>query len=84
MIFVSHRLDEVFALTDRVTVFRNGQHVLTQRTADMTTAEVVKAMIGRELVHSKVTPPEGRADVAPRLSVSSLTVADRSKTCRST
>ena len=79
MIFVSHRLDEVFALTDRVTVFRNGQHVLTQRTADMTTAEVVKAMIGRELVHSKGTPPEGRADVAPRLSVSSLTVADKVK-----
>ncbi|SEK07409.1 ATP-binding cassette domain-containing protein [Paraburkholderia diazotrophica] len=52
MVFVSHRLDEVFALTDRITVFRNGQHVLTQRTADMTTAEVVKAMIGRELVHS--------------------------------
>jgi ribose transport system ATP-binding protein len=79
MIFVSHRLDEVFALTDRVTVFRNGQHVLTQRTSDMTTAEVVKAMIGRDLVHSKVKPPESRADVAPRLSVSDLTVADKVK-----
>ncbi len=65
MIFVSHRLDEVFALTDRVTVFCNGQHVLASAPQDMTTAEVVKAMIGRELVHSKVMPPEKRAIVAP-------------------
>ncbi|WP_342611982.1 sugar ABC transporter ATP-binding protein [Burkholderia ambifaria] len=79
MIFVSHRLDEVFALTDRITVFRNGQHVLTQRTTDMTTAEVVKAMIGRELVHSKVKPPERRANVTPRLSIDNLSVTDKVK-----
>jgi ribose transport system ATP-binding protein/rhamnose transport system ATP-binding protein len=79
MIFVSHRLDEVFALTDRITVFRNGQHVLTQRTADMTTAEMVKAMIGRELVHSQVKPTESRTNVTPRLSIDSLCVADKVK-----
>ncbi|MBB5399067.1 sugar ABC transporter ATP-binding protein [Paraburkholderia youngii] len=79
MIFVSHRLDEVFALTDRITVFRNGQHVLTQRTADMTTADVVKAMIGRELVHNQVKPTESRANVTPRLSIDNLSVADKVK-----
>ncbi|SAK89316.1 ABC transporter [Caballeronia catudaia] len=79
MIFVSHRLDEVFALTDRVTVFRNGQHVLTQRTADMTTAEVVKAMIGRELVHNQVKPPESRAHVTPRLEIDNLSVDGKIK-----
>ncbi|MBP0624803.1 sugar ABC transporter ATP-binding protein [Cupriavidus consociatus] len=77
MIFVSHRLDEVFALTDRITVFRNGQHVVTAHTADMTTAEVVKAMIGRELVHSNVAPPANRGKVTPRVSISNLSVDDK-------
>ncbi|MCP3713592.1 sugar ABC transporter ATP-binding protein [Paraburkholderia sp. CNPSo 3274] len=79
MIFVSHRLDEVFALTDRITVFRNGQHVITSKTADMTTGEVVKAMIGRELVRHPVKATEGRASLRPRLSVTNLSVDDKLK-----
>ncbi|MEX3954289.1 sugar ABC transporter ATP-binding protein [Paraburkholderia sp. EG287B] len=79
MIFVSHRLDEVFALTDRITVFRNGQHVITSKTADMTTGEVVKAMIGRELVRHPVKATEGRASLQPRLSVTNLSVDDKLK-----
>jgi ribose transport system ATP-binding protein/rhamnose transport system ATP-binding protein len=79
MIFVSHRLDEVFALTDRITVFRNGQHVLTERTADMTSAEVVKAMIGRELVHSPVNMLKQRGRTKSRVSIENLSVSDKLK-----
>jgi rhamnose transport system ATP-binding protein len=49
ILFVSHRLDEVFALCDRATVFRDGRHIVTARTADLTTADLVRYMVGREV-----------------------------------
>jgi rhamnose transport system ATP-binding protein len=49
VLFVSHRLDEVFALCDRATVFRDGRHIVTARTADLSTADLVRHMVGREV-----------------------------------
>ena len=47
VLFVSHRLDEVFRLSDRATVFRDGRHVITATTRDLTTADLVRHMVGR-------------------------------------
>ncbi len=47
IMFVSHRLDEVFALCDRATVFRDGRHVVTADTAGLTTADLIRHMVGR-------------------------------------
>ncbi|HEX5148757.1 MAG TPA: sugar ABC transporter ATP-binding protein [Candidatus Limnocylindrales bacterium] len=47
VLFVSHRLDEVFELCDRATVFRDGRHVITAATAGLTTADLVRHMVGR-------------------------------------
>jgi rhamnose transport system ATP-binding protein len=47
VLFVSHRLDEVFQLCDRATVFRDGKHVVTTATSDLTTANLVRHMVGR-------------------------------------
>ena len=47
VLFVSHRLDEVFALCDRATVFRDGRHVVTAPIASLTTADLVRYMVGR-------------------------------------
>ncbi len=47
VLFVSHRLDEVFELCDRATVFRDGKHVITTRTSELTTADLVRHMVGR-------------------------------------
>ena len=47
VLFVSHRLDEVFALCDRATVLRDGRHVVTAPTATLTTADLVRHMVGR-------------------------------------
>jgi rhamnose transport system ATP-binding protein len=47
ILFVSHRLDEVFLLCDRATVFRDGRHVVTEATAALTTASLVRHMVGR-------------------------------------
>jgi ribose transport system ATP-binding protein len=48
-IYVSHRMPEVFRLCDTVTVLRDGKHVDTRATAEITEADVVRMMIGRPL-----------------------------------
>jgi rhamnose transport system ATP-binding protein len=49
VVFVSHRLDEVFALCDRLTVMRDGATVATSAIADCQMSDVVRWMVGREL-----------------------------------
>ena len=49
ILYVSHRLDEIFRIADRVTVLRDGQKVATLATAATTQAELVRLMIGHEL-----------------------------------
>jgi ribose transport system ATP-binding protein len=48
IVFVSHKLDEVFALCDRVTVLRDGKRVGTKAIGEVTPRELVQMMIGRE------------------------------------
>ena len=48
IIYISHRLEEVFAISDLITVLRNGQIVMTVPRADTTIPQIVSAMIGRE------------------------------------
>jgi rhamnose transport system ATP-binding protein len=60
VLFVSHRLDEVFALCDRATVFRDGRHVITTETSKLTTADLVRHMVGRTVsLFPKVEKPIG-------------------------
>ncbi len=49
VLFISHRFSEVEALCQRVTVMRDGQHVSTDLMPDVTTDELVRRMVGREL-----------------------------------
>jgi D-xylose transport system ATP-binding protein len=48
-IYISHKLDEVFALADRITVLRDGASVTTLARADATVPLVIKHMVGREI-----------------------------------
>ena len=60
ILFVSHRLDEVFDVTDRATVFRDGRHVITTTTNSLTTADLVRHMVGRTVsLFPKVETPIG-------------------------
>jgi len=47
MIYISHRLDEIMRISDRVTVLRDGEVVDTRDTGDLTTDEIIQMMIGR-------------------------------------
>ncbi len=49
IIYISPRLDEVFEISDRVSVLRDGQYVTTLNTADTDRQQLVKLMVGREL-----------------------------------
>jgi rhamnose transport system ATP-binding protein len=49
ILFVSHRLEEIFAISQRVTVMRDGRHVLTQPIASLTVQSVIRAMVGRDM-----------------------------------
>ena len=49
ILFISHRFEEIFTIADRVTVLRDGAKILTTPTAELTQAEVITAMVGREV-----------------------------------
>jgi ribose transport system ATP-binding protein len=55
MLYVSHRLEEVFQISDCVTITRNGRDVLTKDRADLTIPEVIEGMIGVQ--HDAMFPP---------------------------
>ncbi len=50
IVFITHFLDQVFALSDRVTVLRNGQRIGTRPITDINRTELVKMMLGKDLV----------------------------------
>ena len=49
IIYISHRLDEIFRLSDRITILRDGEYVTTLITKETNKEELIKCMVGREL-----------------------------------
>ena len=76
ILFVSHFLDQVYEISDRMTVLRNGRLVAEHRTAELPRLQLVQEMIGRELAtleHLDREPAHDRpADAVPRLSARGL------------
>ncbi len=75
IIFVSHRLEEVKAIADEVTVLRNGKLVMTIDEHEATAGELVSAMLGRSLESSFPPIPPVPADAPVVLSAQGLTRA---------
>ncbi|MFE3188040.1 sugar ABC transporter ATP-binding protein [Nocardia sp. NPDC059240] len=76
IIFISHHLDEIFEIGDRVTVLRNGTSVAARAVADLTIPELVRMMVGRDLAAEY--PPVTARPVWPELlEVSDLAVTTR-------
>ena len=51
IIYITHKMDEVFKISDYVTVFRDGKHVSTLPAADLDRQKLIALMVGRELTH---------------------------------
>ena len=72
MIYVSHRLDEVFEIADRIAVLRDGSLVGERRVAETTPEELVSLIVGKALDKFEAGPRETSAET--RLAVKGLTV----------
>jgi ribose transport system ATP-binding protein len=72
ILYVSHRLDEIFQLADRVTVFRDGEHISTKPIQALTRDSLVEDMIGRKLTSVFPERADQRGD--EMLRVEDLTV----------
>ena len=77
VIFISHKLEEVMEVSDRVTVIRDGRVVGTVRTAETSLAELARMMVGREVVLTVQKPPAEPGEVL--LEVESLRVEEAGK-----
>src|SRR5690606_7572050 len=58
IVFITHFLDQVFAIADRVTILRNGKLVDTRALDDMTRTDVVRLMLGKDIAFSGATKLE--------------------------
>ncbi|MCP5101255.1 MAG: ATP-binding cassette domain-containing protein, partial [Chloroflexi bacterium] len=74
LIFISHKLNEIFALTDRVTVLRDGRVVGTVQTADTNKQDLATMMVGREVSLTREMPPVEIGE--PRLVVEGVTAVN--------
>ena len=72
-VYISHKLDEVFAISDRITVLRDGESIVTLDTAQTTQREVIQNMVGREI--TELFPRRMSTRGEPLLEVRDLTIA---------
>jgi D-xylose transport system ATP-binding protein len=72
VIYISHKLDEVFAMADRITVLRDGKTVGTNSRTDVTKEKIISGMVGRDVGNIFPTPDHERGAIA--LEVRNLSV----------
>ena len=63
ILFVSHRMEEVFEIADRVTVFRDGRHISTRPRAEATEQRAIADMVGRDIDMSGAFASSARSDL---------------------
>ncbi len=80
IIYISHRLEEIFEIGDRVTVLRNGKLAGTQSIRDTTRETLIKMMVGREIVESDERMGEkNRANIQEKIVLSVKGITRRGK-----
>ena len=77
ILYISHRLEEVFALADRVTVFRDGRRVASSPAAGLDRAQLIRSMVGREVSEEFPPRPPLPADAPTVLEVRGLSCPPR-------
>ena len=49
IVYISHRMDEVYRIADRITILRDGQRLFTERLSDVTPAQIVEGIVGEKI-----------------------------------
>lgn len=71
IIYISHKMAEILRISDEVTIMRDGQHVATRPSSELTTDEIIRLMVGRELTNQ--FPPKTNTPGEIALEVEHLT-----------
>jgi ABC-type sugar transport system ATPase subunit len=77
IIYISHRLEEIYRISDRITVLRDGRKIITAACAELSQAEMVKRMVGRDL--KEQVPQEDIPVGEPVLTVKGLTPQSKAR-----
>jgi len=56
IIYISHRMSEIFTISDKITVLRDGNLIFTKNRAEVDENQVISAMVGRQLLHVECPP----------------------------
>lgn len=71
IIYISHKMAEILRISDEVTIMRDGQYVATRPSSELTTDEIIRLMVGRELTNQ--FPPKTNTPGEIALEVENLT-----------
>ncbi|MBU6386566.1 MAG: sugar ABC transporter ATP-binding protein [Planctomycetes bacterium] len=63
ILYISHKMEEVFHLSDRITVLRDGQFIATRNTKETTPGEITKLMVGRDIESLELGPRSQRGEL---------------------
>ena len=74
IVYISHRLDELFILSDRITVIRDGEYIDTKLTKETNKDEIVNLMVGRVIYETPKTESKVAKDAKEMLRVENLVV----------
>lgn len=64
VLYISHRLDEIFDLCDQISILRDGQYIVTKEVKDVSRGDLIRYMVGRELTE---THPERHAQIGEKV-----------------
>ena len=81
MIYISHRMDEIGKITDRVTVLRDGEYVGTEDTAKLSKEDIINMMVGRVIYEDPKAQSNVSSDAEVILKVNSLNSGTSGQGC---
>ncbi len=76
IVYISHRLDELFLISDRVTIIRDGEYVATKNIKDTNKNEIVNMMVGRVIYEDPKSESTVKADAKVVLDVKNLSIGE--------
>ncbi len=78
IIYISHRMDEVYRIADRITILRDGRRLLTEKLVDVTPEQIVEGIVGKKIEGQLTYRHRGHdTEVEPLLEARHLNAGDR-------